>query len=144
MDYEAWSHKIHLNKTYFSTSSAAKKSPKTWNAPPAVFQQFSAFPHKVKILQGLSLSMQRGQKVAVVGESGSGKSTVMASWMKNTSFNSPQMVAKSKGNGTGKTAVGGILLLGQIWMEPIFLGRESKKCKCFMVIVWKFSWIIVD
>ena len=49
--------------------------------------------------------MQRGQKVAVVGESGSGKSTVMASWMKNTSFNSPQMVAKSKGNGTGKTAV---------------------------------------
>ena len=35
------------------------------------------FP-EVKILNGLSLSIQRGQKVAVVGESGSGKSTVMA------------------------------------------------------------------
>ena len=32
----------------------------------------------VKVLNGLSLSIQRGQKVAVVGESGSGKSTVMA------------------------------------------------------------------
>jgi len=32
----------------------------------------------VKILNGLSLSISRGQKVAVVGESGSGKSTVMA------------------------------------------------------------------
>jgi len=69
--------------------------------------------------------MQRGQKVAVVGESGSGKSTVMASWMKNTSFNSPQMVAKSKGNGTGKTAVGGILLLGQIKGNP-FLGGNQR------------------
>ena len=33
---------------------------------------------QVKILNGLSLSIRRGQKVAVVGESGSGKSTVMA------------------------------------------------------------------
>lgn len=33
---------------------------------------------EVKILNGLSLSIKRGQKVAVVGESGSGKSTVMA------------------------------------------------------------------
>ena len=33
---------------------------------------------EVKILQNLSLTMKRGQKVAVVGESGSGKSTVMA------------------------------------------------------------------
>ena len=32
----------------------------------------------VKVLNGLSLTIQRGQKVAVVGESGSGKSTVMA------------------------------------------------------------------
>lgn len=32
----------------------------------------------VKILNGLSLEISRGQKVAVVGESGSGKSTVMA------------------------------------------------------------------
>ena len=32
----------------------------------------------VKILNGLSLSIRKGQKVAVVGESGSGKSTVMA------------------------------------------------------------------
>ena len=32
----------------------------------------------VKVLNGVSLSIQRGQKVAVVGESGSGKSTVMA------------------------------------------------------------------
>ena len=33
---------------------------------------------EVKILNGLSMSITRGQKVAVVGESGSGKSTVMA------------------------------------------------------------------
>ncbi|CAE7539788.1 ABCB1 [Symbiodinium natans] len=33
---------------------------------------------EVKVLNGLSLTIQRGQKVAVVGESGSGKSTVMA------------------------------------------------------------------
>lgn len=33
---------------------------------------------EVKILNGLSLTLQRGQKSAVVGESGSGKSTVMA------------------------------------------------------------------
>ncbi|CAL1142099.1 unnamed protein product [Cladocopium goreaui] len=33
---------------------------------------------EVKILNGLSLTLQRGQKAAVVGESGSGKSTVMA------------------------------------------------------------------
>ncbi|CAE7635908.1 unnamed protein product [Symbiodinium microadriaticum] len=33
---------------------------------------------KDKVLNGLSLTIQRGQKVAVVGESGSGKSTVMA------------------------------------------------------------------
>ena len=32
----------------------------------------------VKVLNGLSLTIQRGKKVAVVGESGSGKSTVMA------------------------------------------------------------------
>ncbi|CAE7217756.1 ABCB1 [Symbiodinium natans] len=32
----------------------------------------------VKVLNGLSLTIQRGQKVAFVGESGSGKSTVMA------------------------------------------------------------------
>ncbi|CAE7381505.1 ABCB1, partial [Symbiodinium pilosum] len=32
----------------------------------------------VKVLNGLSLTIERGQKVAVVGESGSGKSTVMA------------------------------------------------------------------
>lgn len=33
---------------------------------------------ETQILNGLSLNIQRGQKVAVVGESGSGKSTVMA------------------------------------------------------------------
>jgi len=43
----------------------------------AVHFNYPARP-EVKILNGLSLSISRGQKVAVVGESGSGKSTVMA------------------------------------------------------------------
>lgn len=39
-----------------------------------------AYPARpeMKVLQGLTLNIEKGQKVAVVGESGSGKSTVMA------------------------------------------------------------------
>jgi len=43
----------------------------------AVHFSYPARPD-VKVLNGLSLTIKRGQKVAVVGESGSGKSTVMA------------------------------------------------------------------
>ena len=53
------------------------KSP--WNWPLKSHLSTEARP-EVKILNGLSLTLQRGQKAAVVGESGSGKST--APWRK--------------------------------------------------------------
>lgn len=51
------------------------RNPMEIHGSPVVLGRATEARPEVKILNGLSLTLQRGQKAAVVGESGSGKST---------------------------------------------------------------------
>lgn len=80
----------------------------------------------VKILDGLSLSIQAGQKVALVGESGSGKSTVMA--LLERFYDPDQGSVLINGQDMRQFSVKSIRrMIGYVGQEPVLFATTIEK-----------------
>ncbi|CAJ1336106.1 unnamed protein product [Effrenium voratum] len=79
----------------------------------------------VKILNGVSLSLRRGQKVAFVGESGSGKSTIMA--LLERFYDPSAGVVLVDGQDMRKFKIGSVRrCIGYVGQEPVLFSQSIR------------------